>query len=134
MTIPRLALVSAWAALLLASAHAKDACPEGGVRAPLAAVHLKGKVIGPAPAAEVERQTRIAEARTGGHVSPDFAALPRVLVAYVEGGARHETIAAVLEGPIPAPGEIVDLASRYRDPRDPCAFIPWTVKPAGTNV
>ncbi len=134
MTIPQIALICWGAAMLVASADAKDACPAGGVAAPLAAIHHQGKVIGLAPAAEVERQTRIAETRTGGHVSPDYVALPRVLVAFVEGGARHETIAAVLEGPIPAPGAIVDLASRRRDPRDPCAFIPWTVTPAGTNV
>ena len=42
------------------------------------------------------------------------------------------TIAAVVDGHIPQPGEIVELASRYRDPRAACNFIPWTVVPAPT--
>ena len=115
-------------------AEQRAACPPGGVHAPLKPGHIEGIVVGPAPPEEVARQTQIAEARTGGSVSPDYVALPRILVDFVSNGVRSRTIAAVVDGPVPARGTVVILATRRRDPRDPCHFIPWTVEPPGVSV
>lgn len=123
------------ALISLSSAQAApDACPPGGVNAPRAAVHLQGTVVGPAPPAEVERQTKIAMERSGGTPSPRYAAYPRILADYVEGGRTHRTIAAVVEGPIPRAGDKVELTMRRRDPEDPCHFIPWTATPPGLPI
>ncbi len=89
--------------------------------------YVIAKAQGPASPEEVRRQTDIAEAKTGGEVSPDFVAFPRILAVFVVNGVSHSTIAAVVDGVIPAAGETVKLASRFRDPRRPCNFIPWTV-------
>ena len=123
------------ALMSLSSAQAAPAaCPPGGVRAPLGIVHVQATVVGPAPPDEVERQTNIAILRAGGTPSPRYAAYPRILADYVEGGRAHRTIAAVIEGPIPRAGEKVELTARRRDPEDPCHFIPWTATPPGLPI
>ena len=118
----------------LGSAFAQEpaACPAVGLAAPERPVHYSAKVQGIATREEVRRETAIAERRTGGAISPDYVNLPRILAIYMIGGVAHSTIAAVVDGLIPQSGDAVQLASRYRDPRSPCNFIPWTVVPAST--
>jgi hypothetical protein len=88
----------------------------------------QGVVRGPASPEEVRQQTAIAIAKTGAILSPAYANLPRIFAFYEDPtGGRHGTIAAVVDGRMPQPGERVRLASRRRDPSQPCAFIPWTV-------
>jgi hypothetical protein len=103
--------------------------------APLQPRRFTATVLGPAPPSEVQRQTAIAETRTGGHVSPDYVSLPRILAVYADDwGISHTTIAAVVDGDVPKAGDTVVLESRHRDLRSPCDFIPWTVvQPAKTS-
>jgi hypothetical protein len=108
------------------------ACAIKESEAPAQPLHFRAKVQGMAAPEEVRRQTHIAELRTGGAVSPDYLGYPRILAVFIAGGVAHSTIAAVVDGHIPQPGENVELASRYRDPRSACNFIPWTVVPAPT--
>jgi hypothetical protein len=88
---------------------------------------FKGIVRGPATATEVSEQTQIAIRRTRASESPAYAKMPRVFVYYTYNGVRHGTIAAVTDGVMPKAGDQVTLASRHRDPNEPCAFVPWTV-------
>ena len=106
------------------------ACAIKESEAPAQPQHFRAKVQGMATPEEVRRQTHIAELKTGGAVSPDYVGYPRILAFFIVGGVAHSTIAAVVDGHIPQPGEIVELESRHRDPRSACNFIPWTVVPA----
>ena len=117
-----------------AFAQQSAACHMNGLDPPMRPTYVMAKVQGPASPEEVRRQTQIAEKRTGGAVSPDFADFPRIIAIYVVNGASHSTIAAVVDGVIPQVGEIVKLASRFRDPRRPCNFIPWTVVSKSSDV
>ena len=90
--------------------------------------YLDGVVIGVASDAEVLAQTRVAILRSRAPVSPAYVKLPRILAIFHDAnGAAHRIIAAVLSGALPPPGAHVTLASRHRDPNQPCAFVPWTV-------
>jgi len=113
-----------------AFAQQTEHCAALGLAAPTQPLHFHAKVQGMAPPEEVRRQTEIAERRTGGAISPDYVRFPRIIATYVVDGVVHSTIAAVVDGHIPQPGDSVELASRYRDPRSSCNFIPWTVVPA----
>lgn len=117
-----------------AFAQGGASCHMNALDPPMRPSYVMAKVQGPAPPEEVRRQTAIAEKRTGGAVSPDFADLPRIIAIYVVNGASHSTIAAVVDGVIPKAGETVKLASRFRDPRRPCNFIPWTVVSKSSDV
>jgi hypothetical protein len=103
------------------------ACLLDARSAPKTPMLFKGTVRGPASAAEVSEQTRIAIQRTRASESPGYAKLPRVFVFYTSNGVRRGTIAAVTDGAMPKAGDEVMLASRHRDPNAPCAFVPWTV-------
>jgi len=129
-----LCLIEALAASGEAFALDSGRCVLNARDPPAQPAHYAAKVQGPASPDEVKRQTKIAEIHTGGTVSPDYVAYPRVIAFFIVNGVSHSTIAAVVDGDIPKPGEIVDLASRYRDPRDPCRFIPWTVSRAGQKA
>ena len=114
-------------ALALWLAAANPVCRLDPSAAPEIADTYPGIVRGPATAQEVLAQTAIAVTRVRAPLSAKYEDLPRVFVIYVANGARHGTIAAVIDGDIPQPGEAVVVASRHRDPDSPCAFIPWTV-------
>jgi hypothetical protein len=103
------------------------ACLLDARAAPKTPLLFKGTVRGPATATEVSEQTQIAIRRTRASESPAYAKLPRVFVYYTYNGVRHGTIAAVTDGAMPKAGDEVTLASRHRDPKEPCAFVPWTV-------
>ncbi len=103
------------------------ACALDAAGAPAAAVSFRGVARGPATKEEIATQTAVAVKRAGAPMSPKYADLPRAYVYYEAGGARHGTIAAVVDGVMPKPGEKVALLSRRRDPDVPCAFIPWTI-------
>ena len=120
----RLALVLALAA---APATAQEACRLDPRGAPEAVVTFEGVARGPATSQEIAAQTAVAVARAHAPISAKYANLPRAYVYFVTGGSRHGTIASVLDGVMPQPGEIVTLVSRHRDPEAPCAFIPWTI-------
>ena len=79
-------------------------------------------------------QTRVAILRTHAPESPSYVKLPRIDAIFKIGGVAHRTIAAVVSGRTPARGERVKLASRHRDPNEPCAFIPWTVVDPGSQA
>ena len=113
--------------LLSAAPALADGCALDPRSAPDRPLLLPGVVRGPATEAEVLSGTRIAIERTHAPVSPKYVNLPRVVVFYELGGVQHATIAAVLDGILPQPGDPVTIASRYRDPDAACAFIPWTV-------
>jgi len=136
----RLSSRFAWglAALLCsATAHAEEKTPTCQLdprSAPDAPFYVEATVIGPASEADVISQTRIAVMRTRAPESPAYVKLPRIDASYQIGGVTHMTIAAVLDGPLPKPGEHVTLASRHRDPTEPCAFVPWTVVKTGAPV
>ena len=132
----KLRFAPALLAIVSAPAFAAETCALDSRGAPSAALTYPGVVRGPASPQEVATQTAIAVARAHAPLSPKYAALPRVFVIYEAAGMRHGTIASVIDGKAPAPGEAVIVASRRRDPDAPCAFIPWTVrrKPAGPAV
>jgi hypothetical protein len=103
------------------------------LRVPDHPMELRAVVIGPSPVAETRRQTEIAIRFTGGAPNPRYAALPRILADFSDNrGVSHRTIAAVIDGIIPAAGSSVVLRTRYLDPADDCRFIPWTVKSLGS--
>ncbi|MDE3176415.1 MAG: hypothetical protein KGM15_09980 [Pseudomonadota bacterium] len=120
--------IALWLWLAAATpALADPACRLDHQAAPDVAWTFAGIVRGPATAQEIQSQTAIAINRTHAALSPKYESLPRVFVLYEDGGRRHGTIAAVIDGDIPPPGAPVTLASRRRDPEAPCAFIPWTI-------
>jgi len=93
------------------------------------AVSVSAQVRGPATPEEVLAQTQTARRLSVAELSPAYVDLPRIFAYYKVAGVRHGTIAAVTQGPMPAPGAFVTLVSRHRDPTQPCAFVPWTVQP-----
>lgn len=97
--------------------------------APVKSSFVSATVRGPATAEEIRNQTAVAIRGVRAPMSPAYANLPRVFAFFVLGGVRHGTIAAVVDGHIPAAGDEVRLATRRRDPDLPCHFIPWTVVP-----
>ena len=115
-------------ALWLAAAGAP--CTLNATDAPQTSTLFAGVARGPATATEIVTQTAVALSRAQAQVSPTYANLPRAFVYFMYGGRRHGTIAAVIDGVMPQPGEAVVVASRRRDPDQPCAFIPWTVRRA----
>jgi len=132
----RMRIAAALAAILAAAApvRAADDCALDPVGAPDKSFFVEAVVIGPASDEEVMQQTRVAIERTHAPMSPKYVALPRIDAVYSDGVHSHRTIAAVLDGPLPKAGDHVKLASRRRDPDQPCAFIPWTVVGKGTDV
>jgi hypothetical protein len=120
--------VALW--LAASGAAVADTCALDARGAPATSVLFAGVARGPATPGEIITQTAIALARSHAPVSAKYANLPRAFVYFMEGGRRHGTIAAVLDRAMPKPGEAVVLASRRRDPDQPCAFIPWTVQSA----
>ncbi len=120
-----------------AAAEAQQAAPVCQLdprAAPDRPLYVQATVIGPATDADVMSQTRIAILRTRAPESRAYAKLPRIDAAYQIGGVTHVTIAAVLDGPLPKPGEHVTLATRHRDLTQPCAFVPWVVVKQGERV
>ena len=116
------------------TAFAAGNCALDPTSAPDTPSFVDAIVTGPASEAEVLQQTRIAIQRTHAPMSPKYVALPRIDAVFTDNFGSHHTIAAVLGGPIPKAGEHVTLATRRRDPDEPCAFIPWTVVGKGTEV
>ena len=114
--------------LAASSAAAAATCALNPQSAPAASILFAGVARGPATAEEIATQTAIARARSHAPLSPRYANLPRAFVYYMYAGRRHGTIASVIDGIMPKPGEAVVVASRRRDPDLPCAFIPWTVQ------
>jgi hypothetical protein len=118
--------------LLAPLAHAAEVCQLDPAAAPDKIEYVEAVVVGPASDAEVLAQTRIAILRTKAPVSPAYVKLPRITAIFRDSqGLVHKTIAAVLSGPPPPRGAHVTLASRHRDPNQPCAFVPWTVAKPG---
>ncbi len=114
------------------AAHASAASPACAITEkslPKRPQHYRGISQGLALEADIKSQTDIAIARSGAPLSPKYEKLPRIDAIYVDQGVKHSTIAAVTDGHVPPKGEKIELASRYRDPDQPCSFIPWTVVP-----
>lgn len=111
------------------SACADESCRLDPKSAPAKPSYVEAVVTGPANDAEVMAQTRIAIERVRAPVSPAYVALPRIDAVFKdETGVKHHTIAAIPSGlKPPRPGDRVTLSTRYRDPKEPCAFIPWLV-------
>jgi len=131
-SIPLAAALAIVAAALAPAAAGECALNE--LAAPKTPFFLKGVVRGPASDEEVRSQTAIAVARVHAPESPAYVHLPRMFVIYLLNGVKNGTIAAVTDGSSPKPGDIVKLASRRRDPDQPCAFIPWTIVGGATAV
>ena len=117
-----------------ATTKADELCRLDPASAPDKPAYVEATVEGPAGDEVIIAQTRIAILHTHAPMSPAYVKLPRILAAYRQGGVLHHIIAAIVDGPIPVKGESVTLASRHRDPDQPCAFIPWTVVKAGTAI
>jgi hypothetical protein len=110
-----------------------DTCALNAWGAPKTAHTYPGVARGPATKQEIDSQTAIAVSRAHAPLSPKYADMPRAYVYFQMGGKRQGTIAAVVDGAMPKPGEAVTLLERHRDPDAPCAFVPWTItkgKPA----
>jgi hypothetical protein len=102
--------------------------------APTTTAHYHGVALGPATGDEVRSQTAIAVKRAGAPISPAYVNLPRIDAIYLANGARHVTIAAIVDGVVPRKGDAVVLAARHRDPDTACSFVPWTVVPGTPGV
>ena len=113
---------------------AETTCQLDPAAAPDKPFYIDAVVLGPASDEEVLTQTRVAIMRTHAPESPSYVKLPRIDAIFKIGGVAHRTIAAVVSGRTPARGARVKLASRHRDPNEPCAFIPWTVVDPGSEV
>ncbi len=113
-------------------AHAAEVCQLDPAAAPDKIEYVEAVVVDPASDADVLAQTRVAILRAKAPVSPAYVKLPRINAIFRDSrGVAHKTIAAVLSGPPPPRGSHVTLASRHRDPNQPCAFVPWTVAKPG---
>jgi hypothetical protein len=104
-----------------------DTCALNAWGAPKHALTYPGVARGPATKSEIDSQTAIAVSRARAPLSPKYADMPRAFVYFQMGGKRRGTIAAVVDGVMPKPGEAVTLVERHRDPDVPCAFVPWTI-------
>jgi hypothetical protein len=62
----------------------------------------------------------------GARINPDYFALKRATVERYPDGNRS-TMAAIPENMDVKIGDLVELASRYRDRTLPCHFVPWTI-------
>lgn len=127
--LPAVVLVAAACLPASRAAMAKNdrACSFDPAQVPRIPVKAGGVVVRSVPPERARVSTAWVERKTGIGISPDYADLPRVVVRIVDGKASSETLAAVVDGHVPRPGDHVELLSRYRDPRAPCSFIPWTV-------
>jgi hypothetical protein len=115
-------------ALLATQAGGAEVCQLDRLAAPDSIQTFEAVVVGSASEAEVLAETRIAIFRARAPVSPAYVKLPRIFAIFRDAQGRpHQTIAAVLSGPLPQRNAHVTLAARHRDPNQPCAFIPWTV-------
>lgn len=101
-------------------------CSVNPVEVPRRPVRFEGTVVGVVSPERVKVITEKVEKETGARISPDYANLPRIVAKVVTDRRTFETIAAVVDGSIPQPGEHVGLLSRYSDPRSQCDFIPVT--------
>jgi hypothetical protein len=129
-----LALAAVSAMMARAQTPSAGACQLDPASAPEKPFYIDAVVLGPASDEEVITQTRVAIMRTHAPESPSYVKLPRIDTIFKAGGVPHRTIAAVVSGRTPARGEKVKLASRHRDPNEPCAFIPWTVVDPGSQI
>ena len=110
-----------------AAAQNGEVCAIDLAKVPFKPVKFDGIVIQAVPPDRVKVITARVEKETGAHINPKYAELPRISVRFVSRHRSFETIAAVVDGRIPKPGDHVDLLSRYRDPDARCSFIPVTV-------
>lgn len=110
-----------------AAVQSPELCSVNPVGVPRHPVRFEGTVIGVISPERVKIITEKIERETGARISPDFADLPRIVARVVTDQRTFETIAAVVDGHIPQPGDHVDLLSRYRDSRSRCHFIPVTI-------
>ena len=118
------------------SAAAKNPaqCSIDAVEVPRRPARLDGIVVGVISPERVKVITERVEKETGARISPDYADLPRIVARVVTSQRTFETIAAVVDGHLPRPGDRVEIVSRHRDPRSRCDFIPVTVgTPAATS-
>lgn len=110
-----------------ASAQSNPSCSVDPAQVPRYPIKTDGTVIGSMTSAQARASTEWMEHKVGIKVSPDYIDLPRVVVRVVRGQVTSETLAAVVDGHVPKPGDHVEILSRYRDPRSHCNFIPWTI-------
>ena len=108
-------------------AQSSGLCSINPVEVPRRPARLTGIVVRVIPPERVKVTTEKVEKETGARISPDYTDLPRIVAKVVTSRRTFETLAAVVDGHIPHPGDHVDILTRYRDPRSRCNFIPWTV-------
>ena len=111
----------------IAGAQGNQACSVDPAQVPRYPVKTDGVVIRLTTPGQAKASTEWMERKVGIRISPDYIALPRVVVRVVRNRAASETLAAIVDGHTPKPGDHVEILSRYRDPRTRCNFIPWTV-------
>ena len=86
-----------------------------------------GRVIEFMPSQQALAATRVMEAQLKAKISPAYLPLPRINVeAYPRNGGWNGMV-ALPEGMTVKIGDVIEVATRYRDPEMPCNFIPWTV-------
>lgn len=130
-TYALLAIVSTMATIFgwpgIAFAQDGRACYVDPAQVPQLPVKANGVIVRLATSEQARTATELIEHKVGIKISPDYVTLPRVVVRVVRNKVVSETMAAVVDGHTPKPGENVEILSRYRDPRSHCNFIPWTV-------
>ena len=110
-----------------ATAQGDQSCSIDPAQVPGHPIKTDGIVVGSTSPEQARVSTAWMERQVGIKISPDYADLPRVVVRVTRGKTVSETLAAVVDGHPPHPGDHVEILSRYRDPRSRCNFIPWTV-------
>ena len=92
---------------------------------PGAPQQVMARVKGAMTQKQVLAVTARVEAGLGAKVNPIY--LKWAHVDTIMSSSGMDTIAAIPPGVVVQAGDTVELNSRYRDPRQPCEFIPWTV-------
>jgi hypothetical protein len=100
--------------------------PVCGLRISDVPQHTMGRVTGFLSGDEALTRTRRVEAELGARINPDYFALKRAIVERYPDG-NGSTMAAIPEDMDVKIGDLVELASRYRDQALPCHFVPWTI-------
>lgn len=89
--------------------------------------HVTGRVTDYVPDEQAVALTRRVEAELGAKISPAYLSLKRVKVEGNPKTGYWVTMAAIPEDLSVKVGDVVELNGRYRDPKLPCHFIPWTI-------
>ena len=106
------------------SSSAPQVC---SINLPNSPEHVKLKVTGFVSPDAVKSTSLQVESTVGGKISPTYATWLRVSLKQINGNSEWSTMAAVPPGLAVNIGDVVAADSRYKDPAQPCNFVPWTI-------